>query len=482
MKKANANLAAKTRVHLTTKTKVHFMGIGGSGMSAAALIAKGQGYFVSGCDLLKHTPYIEKVKEAGVEVYFGHDREHVSDVDIVCVTPSVFYQNKSHPEVIAGRRKKLMTWQQFLGEYLQVNKYVIGITGTHGKSTTTSMAALLLEEAGFDPTVQVGATVREWEANYRFGKSKYFLNEADEFYGNFLHYKPEIIVLNNIEFDHPDYFKSEDHVVETFTKFTNNLVGHKTLIFNQDSEGIKKLFNKLGSKKLKAINLIGYTISNSSLIKTENSFNGRILKMNTNGTEFIVENRKQNFDDDFRLKLPGKYNVSNALGVIALSNCLMIDKEKVKKVLSNFSGSGRRLELIGDKNGIKVYDDYAHHPTAIKATLEGIRQLNPDNRIICVVEPHMYSRTKRLLSEYEYTFKNADKVIIAPIYKSRDTSTFGINGKSIIKTSKHDDIKAFDTAEEVVDECKNVIKSGDVIIVMGAGDSYQLSRDILKAL
>lgn len=473
---------SKSTVDLASRKHIHFMGIGGSGMSAVAMIAKAQGFEVTGCDLQESTPYLDKLKKEKIPLFVGHSEKHLKGVDILTVTVAVFYQNKDHPELLAGKRKNLMQWQAFMGKYLQKGKRVICVTGTHGKSTTTTMLGLLYEAAGFDPTVEIGATVTQWDANYRVGKSNIFINEADEFYGNFLNFHPDIIVLNNIEFDHPDYFESEDHVIKTFQSFLDNLKGSKILIFNQDAKGIDKLFRRVEGKFFNELNLVGYTLKFKPLIPTDNSFKGIISSRTEKGTRFSVVNEKSGLKEQFNLKIPGDYNVSNALGVIALSTLEGISLETTKRFLKSFSGSGRRMELIGEKKGIKVYDDYAHHPTEVKATLSGLRQLYPNQKIICVVEPHMFSRTKILLHDYRNAFSSADSVLIAPIYKSRDKETFGVSNKSIVKVAKHKDVHAFGSMDEVVEAVKQSATPGSVIIVMGAGKSYKLARDIFEAI
>jgi len=448
-----------------SQTKVHFMGIGGSGLSGVAVLAKAQGYQVSGCDLVEKTPYIEKLKKLKIPISVGHDASHLNNVDVLSVTPAAFFQNKNHPEFIRGKKeKKLMTWQEFLGKYLQKDKTVICIAGTHGKSTTTAMASLLFEEAKLEPWAMVGATLKKWQSNARVGKSKIFITESDEFYDNFLSYKPDVIVLNNIEFDHPDYFKNEKQMFESFRKFIENLQGMKVLIYNKDDSGIKKLLELIGKERLKNLNLYGYTTKGSKIVYRKNE------------TEFEVDG------DEFKLKIPGKYNVSNALGVIILGKLFKIPIAEIKKSLSEFEGIERRLELIGEKKNIKVYDDYAHHPTAIKATLEGLRQKYPQERIWAIVEPHTFSRTRALLKFYKNAFDEADKIIITPIFRSRDQEDFGISGESVVKVVRKKDIQYLDSFDKIVRLVKEGVRPKDIVIVMGAGQSYDLSRQILNSL
>ena len=460
---------------------VHFMGIGGSGMSAVALIAHKQGFEISGCDLAKSTSYLGKVKKLKIPIFLGHDSKHLDNVDILAVTPAAFFQSKRHPEFVLGEKLgKLITWQEFLGKYLHKNKKVICIAGTHGKSTTTAMISLLFEEAGKDPNVMIGATIKKWRTNYRFGESKIFLTEADEFFDNFLNYKPETIILNNIEFDHPDYFTSEKHVIESFAKFINNLVASKTLIVNQDSPGIKKLFKILGNSFLSSINVIGYSLKNRPLISVPISVRGKIIKKDKNLTVFQASSEELKLNDKFRLRIPGEYNVTNALGAIILAKLNKIETKEIKKSLFSYSGIERRLELIGTKRKIKVYDDYAHHPTAILATLEALRQQFPEKRIWAIVEPHSYSRTKALLGKYRWVFNNADGVVIGPVFKARDDKTFGVSGQSIVDIAEHANIRFARSQEEITKLVKRLVKPNDVVIVMGAGLSYKWSKEILK--
>ncbi|HJY99053.1 MAG TPA: Mur ligase family protein, partial [Patescibacteria group bacterium] len=278
------------------KKKIHLVGIGGSGMSAVALVARAEGYEVSGCDL-------EKVSAYGEDFTVGHDRRHVDAADIVVVSPAVFFAKDNEEVAEAKKQNKFATWQEFVGKTLSSGKKVIAVSGTHGKSTTTAMAGKLLEDAGFDPTVIVGAKVPEWEGNGRPGKGKYFVIEADEFNDNFLHYAPEIIIINNIEFDHPDYFKDEEAVFASFKQFISKLTGPKVLIINKDSQGNRKLLESINQKGLKII-----TFSPS--------------------TEKIP----------FSLSVPGRHNIENAMGVVKLAEVLGINPAIVEKSLKSFHG------------------------------------------------------------------------------------------------------------------------------------------------
>lgn len=398
-------------------TKIHIMGIGGSGVSGVAILAMKMGYEVTGCDLEENTAY-------GKNIFKGHDPRHLDGVDFCLVSPAILYQNAKHPELLeASRRGMLMTWQEFLGKHLLKDKKQICIAGTHGKSTTTAMAGKLLTDAGLDPIVTVGARVPEWDGSSRFGKGEYAVIEADEFNNNFLNYSPEIAIINNIEFDHPDYFKNEVEVQESFSKFSKNLVGRKILITQKDS--LNKKFN---------------------------------------------------------LKVFGLHNQKNANMVYLLGRKLGIKDEDIVKSLESFTGIGRRAEFIGETGGVKIFDDYAHHPTAIAATLEGLREQYPKNKIWVVVEPHGYVRSHALLNNYAGVFDQADNVIIGPIFKARDKETFGLTPDSIVTASKHKEIVGIESIEKIKDIIIKEVKSNDVVIVMGAGKSYLWARELLLDL
>lgn len=456
--------------------KIHFMGIGGSGVSAVVQIAHHQGYDISGCDLQTDTPYIDKVKKDGITVYAGHDPKHLEDVDLLAASPAAFFQKPLHPELQqALKAKKAITWQNFLGNFLHKGKKVICIAGTHGKSTTTAMASLLFEDAGLDPSVVIGATVTRWHNNYRLGNSQYFLTESDEFFDNFLNYHPDTIILNNIEPDHPDYFKTQKQLYESFNQHILNLTGRKCLIFNQDSPGIKKLFDH-HPRLLDNLKLTGYTLSLNPLIKTPHSLQATHIIHNPTSTQFTLAGEL------YILPVPGDYNVSNALGVVALGLQNGLTPATIKSSLSRFTGIGRRLEHLGSPEGVHLYDDYAHHPTAVKLTLEAIKQMHPGSKIFCVIEPHSFSRTKQLLSWYKHAFDAATQVFIAPIFQARDTKDFGITPQHIADASKHTNISAYDNFDQIVSRLASIAHSGDIVVVMGAGKSYLLSQQILNAL
>jgi UDP-N-acetylmuramate--alanine ligase len=397
--------------------KIHMMGIGGSGMSGVAKLAEKMGYIVTGCDLEERTAYAKNI-------FVGHSPNHLKDIDLLIVSPAILYQNKDNPELVeAQKRKIVMTWEEFLGKILLKDKKMICIAGTHGKSTTTAMAGKMLIDAGLDPTIVIGAYVPEWGGNSRYGKGEYALVEADEFNNNFLNYHPEILIITNIEFDHPDFFKSEKDVRHSFEMLKKNMVGRKLLITEDDYEHIH-----------------------------------------------------------FKLKVFGEHNQKNAGMVRVLGRELSICNDIITDSLESFMGIGRRMELVADNNGIKVYDDYAHHPTAIKTTLEGVREKFPKSKILVIDEPHGYKRTKALLSEYKGVFDSVDKVIIGPIFQARDEVDKSVTPELVAKMTNYPNAQGINSFDEIVAEWKKENGKYDVVVVMGAGKSYLWARAIAKMI
>lgn len=381
--------------------KIHFMGVRGSGMAGIYSLASKMGYDVSGCDLEKG----------------GHDKKHLDNIDILVVTPAVFWQSAKHPEFVEGQRRGIvLTWQEFLAKHLLKDKKIIAIAGTHGKSTTTAMTGKLLIDSGFDPIIVVGAKVKDWGGSSRFGKGEYAVVEADEFNNNFLHYKPEILIVTNIEFDHPDFFKDESEVKESFKK----LIAQSKLVIDK------------------------------------------------------VKIRK------FKLKIFGEHNQKNASFVFELGKKLGISEEKIVESIESFEGIGRRMELVSNKNGVKIYDDYAHHPTAIKTTLEGLRQKYPKSKILAIIEPHGYKRTKALLSKYKGIFDSVDKVIIGPIFQARDKIDNSLSLSQIAKISGHKNVVVFDNIGKLIENWKLEIGNYHVVVVMGAGKSNLWAKRLFE--
>ncbi len=384
--------------------KVHFLGIGGSGASAAAAIAKAQGFKVSGCD--------KELK--------GHSPQHIKKIDILAVTPAIFSLDPQNPELLEAQKLgiPIMTWQEFMGKYLQKNKFVIAVAGTHGKTTTTAMIGKLLEDGGLDPTVELGAEVSKWKANFRIGQGKYFVCEADEYNDNFLNFKPDIAVVTNMEMDHPEYFK--------------------------DFAAVKKSFAKFKSQSKKVIDK-----PNPKLI-------------------------------NFPLQVPGNFNILNASLAYQVGLFLGIDKKIVEESLSTYQGIGRRFEYLGDFQRAKVYSDFGHHPTEIKVTMEAARQKFSGQCIWLIFEPHMFTRTYHLFNDFVKVFKNLpiDKIIITDIYQSREVDKGLINSRQLASAVNKKNT-FYISKKELLKKLKNELEESDVVFFMGAGEIDKLARELL---
>ncbi len=438
--------------------KVHFLGIGGSGTSAAAVIAQAQGYEITGCDLDIDNEFTKPFKKS--QLFQGHHINHLRcnlegcSVDILAVTPAIFSLDPDNPELVAAKKSgiQIMTWQQFVGKYLTKDKFVIAVSGTHGKSTTTAMIAQVLEDADLDPTVLLGAIVPRWKANFRNGKGKltlsdkgYFVVEADEFNDNFLSLKPNISIVTNIEMDHPEYFKDLETYKESFKKFLLQTKG--TIVANLENKEVADV-----------LKVVMKEIPTPAVDYSKNEIN-------------------------LSLKIPGDFNKSNALAAFQVGLLLNIKPATILKSLQNYSGVGRRFEYIGEYNGAKVYSDFGHHPTEIKETIKAAREKFPNNRILMIYQPHMFSRTKALFEDFIKVFKElpADKVFIMDIYPSRELDTDLVTSKQLVESVDKDFVKYIGSTNGVLDKLRPEIKEGDIVFFMSAGDTDKLAKELVSS-
>lgn len=420
---------------------VHFMGIGGSGISAVARMAKDQGYEVSGCDLEENgTTY--RLRKEGIPVEIGHDVSHLKGVDILAHTPAVLYQSMTHPEYTqALKAKKAIIWEEFMAKFLQRGKTVIAIAGTHGKGHTAGMISLILETAGLDPTCEIGANLLNWDKkNYRIGKGQYFVCEADEFRDKFLLYKPSIAVITSIEMDHPEYFKNFAAVLKSFVKFAQKA---ETLVINSEDKGCLMLLKEL--KKLK--------------------FKGKIVHY------------KKLTKAQVKLRLPGDHMRSDAAAAMAVGKIVGVKPDVIKKALQNFQGLERRFEYKGEIGGAKLYDDYAHHPTAVLANIKGAREMFPRRRVVAVFQPHMYSRLENLFDQFVTVLKSADKVIVTDVFTRREQGVTKPSGKDLALTITAPKATYIGgDLQSVANFIERNSQKNDVIVLMGAGDIYKVSE------
>jgi len=495
--------------------RLHFMGIGGQGISAVAQMALQEGARISGCDQ-SASATTRMLVQRGVPVEIGHNPKHLAHTDALIYVPAIVAYNPDNPELVAAKTSGMpvMTWQELMGKWMQ-GKLVLSVSGVHGKGTTTAMLALMLVEAGLDPTCEIGAVVPGFGANYRIGKSQYFVNEADEFNNNFWNYHPRLVVVTSIEFEHPEFFANYATFLKSFEHFIRgmDMQGEwpfpPTLIMNADSPGCLELLERLddwtgrtlmyavdersqtempkvGSIPAAAHRLADYTAYDVELAG-ETSF--RVRSQDSEGNRFPA-------DKVIHLQLPGVHNIQNALAAMTAARCIGINDEVIMHVLENFSGIGRRfeiryqgpLQINGETCNVILIDDYAHHPTAITATLDAARKRFPGRRLIAVYQPHMYSRTKTFFAQFLTAFDSADVVLIADIYPGREHDTGSIHARELVEamvkrpafSSPEKRVMYSGNVENTATLLRNTLHSGDVTIVMGAGDIYAVTEKLLQ--
>lgn len=459
-------------------THIHFIGIGGSGLSAIARLLLESGYTVSGSDRAL-TPFADEVRKAGATVYIGHHPRNIAGADTVVMSSAV---NADNPEVVAAQHANIPVYKRadFLGQ-LMTDKKGIAIAGTHGKTTTTAMTAWVLTELGRDPSFIVGGVMNNLGVNAHAGKGNAFVIEADEYDNMFLGLKPQIAVVTSLEHDHPDIFPTLEDMYASFEKFVDLLPEDGALIVCAEDAGATAL---LPQARKKGLSLVAYYIQNEKTISSPYWVMAREVKANQRGGfDFVVSSNLNTAGAtavEVSLQVPGKHNVRNALAVIAIVELLGLSKDKAAVALGKFTGTGRRFQLRGDAHNISIFDDYAHHPTEIAATLAGARARFPEQRIWAVWQPHTYSRTQTLFLEFARAFKDADEVIVTEVYAAREPKQ-DFTSAEIVSAMPHRSARYIETLSEVTSHLLRQLKPNDVVIVMSAGDADQISTELVKA-
>lgn len=457
-------------------------------MTPLAILAKEAKIRVTGSDLGERFATDEVLKLFGISWRVGFSPENIEGrPDLVVVTGA--HDGLNNPEAQTAQKMGLKTVMQgeavglFMdGQFLGREKFEgISVAGSHGKTTTTAMIAEVLAKNGLDPSFVVGCgDIPTLGAPGHFGKGKYFVAEADEYATcpgidktpKFLWQNPKMAVVTNIEYDHPDIFKDIDEVKEAFLKFMKKIPDNGFIVAGYDSVNARELTEKARRPFI----TFGLSTKSDWWIKKLTSVERK--------TRFLVW-RKSVEVGEFYLSLPGKFNVLNALSAIIVGMELGIAPAKIQKTLAAFRGTKRRFEFIGQANGTKLYDDYAHHPTEISATLAAAKNFFPNQKIICIFQPHTYSRTKALLSDFGRCFTDASEVLILDIYSSaREKSDFGVNAKILTEeiAKHHSQVKYLGKMEKVIDYLEKTAVDGGVIFTMGAGDIFLWHKEILKSL
>lgn len=458
---------------ITLGKRLHFIGIGGVGMSAIARVMLSLGYKVSGSDQKESTNTI-RLKELGAKIYIGHDANNVREAQIIIHTSAVKSDNPEMQEAL-GLSLPILERAKVLSFLMYLYKNSIAVAGTHGKTTTSSMMAVMLAHAGLDPTYLIGGEVTNLHSNGGCGKSSYFVAEADESDSSIKYLDPRIFVLNNIEKDHLDHFNGLDDIIGLFERCVQQLVKQKdhVLVINGEQWGNEILLQKI--KDIPGLTMITFGLQESNEYRAAN------IRYKGHGSAFTVI-RKDAVIGEIELSVPGEHNVLNALAVVVVGQHLGLDFLKIKSALHTFTGAKRRFTFIGQYKGVKVYDDYAHHPTEIRATLEAARKVYPKSRIICAFQPHRYSRTMSFMDEFAQSLALADRVIVTGVYSAGEKPIKGVSAETIVKNIPDNKAVYVEKKEQVADHLEAELKEGDIFFTVGAGDIYAVGKEILNRL
>jgi UDP-N-acetylmuramate--alanine ligase len=438
---------------------IHFVGIGGIGMSGIAEILNGAGLSVSGCDL-KRSAATDLLSSRGIAVTIGHDAAHVHGHDLVVITSAV---KGEHAEVDAARMQgiRIMKRAEVLGALVN-EKRSIGVAGTHGKTTTSAMISIVLEEAGLDPTVLIGGMVRNLKTNAKRGEGELLVFEADEYDRTFHHLHPEIAVVTNIEADHLEYYKTFENILEAFRIFVGGIKRNGLVIGCCDDEDVARLLRHAEQRR------VGYGLGEGADVRAVN------IEFSELGSSFEVPGI-----GFFKLFIPGEHNVRNALAAIAVGREVGLDGETIAAGLAKFIGVDRRFQILGSYQGAIVVDDYAHHPTEIRATLEAARGGYPDRRIVALFQPHLYSRTREFAREFGEALRIADVPIVTPIYAAREHPEEGVSARLI--SDAVEGVEFLDRSHsQIVNELRRRLRPNDIFIAMGAGDVHEIAEQLVR--
>ncbi|MBP7214631.1 MAG: UDP-N-acetylmuramate--L-alanine ligase [Candidatus Kapabacteria bacterium] len=450
--------------------KIHFVGIGGIGMSGIAEILLNRGFEISGSDL-NENDNTEYLRSKGAKITIGHFPENVNGQDVVVYSSAV--NPDENPETLEARRQGIPVIRraEMLAEATRLN-YSIAIAGTHGKTTTTSMIGLILIKAGYDPTVIVGGRLKDFGGtNARLGKGEWTVLEADEFDRSFLQLFPSIAVINNIEPEHLDIYDGIEDLKTTFLQFANKVPFYGFVALGTDDPNVKEILSGINKKT------ITFGMSRN------NDYYAKDIELQENFSKFIlVQNSK--IIGEISLNVPGYHNVKNALAAVAVTTEMGIDFSIIKAALQEFTGVIRRFDIKGEIDGIMIVDDYAHHPTEIRETLDAARK-GWDRRIIAVFQPHTYSRTQEFYKEFAQAFDDADVLVITDVYAARENPIPGISGELIAQQAKiygHKNVHYIPDFENIIEFLLSELKQGDMLITIGAGNISKISQLIKEKL
>jgi len=433
-------------------------------MSGIAEVLINLGHNVSGSDLRKTdiTDYLEMM---GAKICIGHNEKNIEFAEVIVISSAI---GKDNPEVVTALKRKIpvISRIEMLAELARL-KYAITIAGAHGKTTTTSLVSLILDEGGLDPTIVIGGKLKNLKTSAKLGQGDYIVAEADESDGSFLKLSPVIAVVTNIDNDHLDYYTNMENLKEAFVKYINCVPFYGTAIICSDNEAVREIIPKIKRK------YITYGFTGNPDIK---ALNIELLK---DCTSFDVIYKGKNIGC-IRIKIPGEHNVSNSLAAIGVGLWLDIPFNIIAKAVNEFDGVGRRLEVKGEKKGVMVIDDYGHHPSEVAATLKAIKHFWPKRRLIVLFQPHRYTRTKQLFNEFGISFSDADFVEVLDIYPAGEQPIDGVTSDLILKSLIYNKCKAekFSNLEKILQN----LSEGDIVLTLGAGDVWEKGEELLTLI
>lgn len=447
---------------------IHFVGIGGIGMSGIAELLINLGYRVSGSDI-NRTKTSERLASLGASVYYGHDRKNVTDVDVVVLSSAIEAQN---PEISHALEKNIpvIPRAEMLGELMRL-KYGIAVAGAHGKTTTTSLIAAVLDRGGIDPTVVIGGKLNKTDTNASLGAGEFLVAEADESDGSFLKLPPTIAVVTNIDREHMDFYKDVEKIKETFLEFLNKVPFYGLSIICLDDQNLQSIIPRMEKR------VMTYGCASQADLQA------RDIQLEGFATQFSVFYQEKKLGR-VKLHLPGIHNIYNALAAIGVGLELNLDFKVIKKALLEFKGIQRRFHLRGKKHGISWIDDYAHHPTEIKMTLKAAKEISP-RRVVALFQPHRYTRTRDLFEDFMTAFYDADVLIVSEIYAAGESPIAGIHAGRFqegLKEYGHKDVTLIQDLEDAENYLMEFLEEGDFFLTLGAGDVWKAGENIMKRI
>jgi UDP-N-acetylmuramate--alanine ligase len=451
---------------------IHLVGIGGSGMSGIAEVLLTLGYKVTGSDL-SYSDTVRRLEELGGKIFIGHQDSNVGEAQVVVISSAV---SPTNPEVVAALARPIpvIPRAEMLAELMRL-KYGVAIAGAHGKTTTTSMVATVLAQAGLDPTIVIGGKVNALGSHARLGRGDLLVAEADESDGSFLKLSPSIVAVTNLDREHLDHYGTMERVQDSFVEFINRVPFYGLAVLCADDDRLRALLPRI-VKRYQTYGLKEQMGNPPDVFASD-------VALKQGESEFRVRFRDRNLGP-FRLSVPGIHNVSNALVAIAIALELDVATDLIRKGLSAFTGVERRFQRRGEKSGIMVIDDYGHHPTEIRATLAAAKQ-GWNRRLVILFQPHRYTRTRDLLEEFTHAFDQADVVFVTDVYPAGEAEIPGVTGETLadaIRAAGHPSVTWAGRKDQLAERTRPLLQSGDMVITLGAGDIWKVGPELLERL